>query len=781
MTALPRPGAFARLAAWVLDHPRMTVGLTLLVSVLSVLLATRLSVNPNVLDLLPAEDPTTAAIRQLNDEEGGAGLLTIAVTGGADDETRRAWTRALAAELERDPDIEWVLYELDEDMASRLGMLQLDTAELSTIRTKLQGALAMGPAAQNPLLAARLLDLGPLTKKLADPAAAQVLSGKDGTERILARPRGSAFDPKFSRPFMARVHAAIDAADPAASGLRIAWIGGPYRHAVEDLETVLHDLTATLAFSLTLVLLFMAAAFRSPRAVVLVVIPLLAGTLWTVGVAGLVVGKLNTFTSYFTAVLIGLGIDFGIHLYARYREERAHSATTRLAVQRAWDAAGPPCLTAAITSAAGFSALWIADFEGFQQLGTLLASGILLCLLAQLVLLPLLLERFDRSPSLAQTPIEPKQARLTAYRRAPALLALGTLLVLACVPTLRGIPFEFDISEMRSKGRAYADLSEEERALARESYVPLVVSLPDEATVRAEHARLEALIEAGELPTLRGVLSVRTVLPQDQAERVALLQEISVLARQEGVRYLPPPVQQNLRSIAASEPRVLSPADLPPGVRQLIGASGEHHRLMLLADGNMWDIRHMVELRSQIEVALPDVVPASEYLATARLFDLMQFDAPRIAILALVLVFLASWADLRNLPRALVAIAALLAGLVSAGAIMAAADVPLSMVNFVGIPILMGIGVDIVIHLMHRIQEEGPGGVLRALRTTGWAALMSALTTVISFSSLTLADSQGVQSLGKLIVLGLTMIVVTSFVLIPLGWMSVWSRRHPSS
>lgn len=777
MTALPRPGPFARLAAWVLDHPRTALGGVFLLTLLSVLLALRLSVNPNVLDLLPDDDPTTQAIRKINEEEGGAGLVTIAVTGG-EEEVRRAWTRALAAELAQDPDMDWVLYELEEDIAARLGMLQLDPSELALIRTKLQGALAMGPAAQNPLLASRLLDLGPLTQKLADPGAAQVLSGKDGTERILARPTGSAYDPSFSRPLMARVHAAIDRADPAASGLEIAWIGGPFRHAVEDLETVLHDLTATLAFSLGLVLVFLSAAFRSPRAVVLIVIPLLLGTVWTLGVAGLLVGRLNTFTSYFMAVLIGLGVDFGIHLYARFREERAHSATARLAVQRAWDAAGPPCATAALTSAAGFCSLWIAGFQGFQQLGTLLSSGILLCLAAQLVLLPLLLVRFDAAPSLASTPLEPRVERAPSYRWAPALLVLGGLVVLACAPALRGIRFEFDISEMRTQGRAYADLSEEVRALARESYAPLVVSLESEAQVGAEHRRLEGMIERGELPTLRGVLSVRTVLPEDQPQRVASLQEIAELARREEVRYLPPPVQQNLQRFASIEPRLLQVSDLPAGVRQLIGANGDNHRLMLLADGNMWDIRNMVELRTQIEGALPGVVPASEYLATARLFDLMQIDAPRIAAVAILLVFLASWIDLRSLPRALVAISALLAGLIMSGAVMARADVPLSMVNFVGIPILMGIGVDVVIHLMHRIREEGPGGVMRAMRTTGWAALMSALTTVISFSSLTLADSRGVQSLGKLIVLGLGMVVLTSFVLIPLGWMSVWTRRR---
>ncbi|RME23189.1 MAG: hypothetical protein D6798_14050, partial [Deltaproteobacteria bacterium] len=766
------PGPFGRLAALVIGNPRGTLWITGLLCVLGLLLGSRLSVQPNILDMLPDSDPTAQAIRKLNAEEGGTGLLTIAIAG-EDPQARQDFAQELADELAGWDDVEWVLYRVDEELAARLGALQLSVDELREIRTRLQGAVALGPAAQNPILASRLLDLGPLTERLNDPGAIQVLSGAGDTERVLVRPRGNPFDLPFSRPFMARVNDLLERMDAPARGVEIAWVGGPYRHSVEDMETIVHDLFATLGISVLLVVLFLALGFKRPRAVAIIFLPLAVGNIWTLGLAGAAVGKLNTFTSYFTALLIGLGVDFGIHLYSRYREERSRQDTARDAVIAAWDAVGPPCLTAAITSAAGFCSLWIAGFQGFQQLGTLLSGGVLLCLLAELVLLPLLLVRFD--DHVPPVPVREQSSGMRpSYRLAP--VGLATLLVIAgiALSLLPRVEFEYDISELRTEGEAYADLTRAQRDLAIASYTPTVVSYPDEATLYADHARISRDIAEGRIPQLRGVLGLPSVLPADQARRVELLQEIARIAASDGARYLPRPVQDNLARLLKAPPRVLTRDDLPPSIRQILGAGDHHHRLMLLSAGNMWDIREMARLRDAVLAEVGDHPVAGEYIATAVLFDLMKRDAPRVAGFALVTVFLASWFDLRRFKRALAAVIALTAGMGVAGAGMALTGLKLSMANFVGIPILMGIGIDVIIHLIHRIEEEGPGRVLYALRTTGVAAIMSAMTTIFSFASLVLASSQGVQGLGKLIVLGLVLVVLGAFGLVPLGWMTWW-------
>ncbi len=770
------PGVFGRLALTVMRRPRLSGLLITALTTVGLLMGLRLTVNPNILELLPPDDPTTQAIQQINREEGGVNLLSISVKG-EEPEAVDAFMRQLSARLEAMPEVEYALYDIPPELAWRLGLLQLTVPELSLIRDRLRGAVAIGPAVSNPFLASRLLDLGPLTEKLnSGGTSTAAFSPDQGLGRVLVRPTGSPYDPAFARPFMAEITRTLDALDPAARGLRVAWIGGAYRHAVEDVEGIIYDLRWTAVASFVMVLTLVGGAFRDLRAVLLIFGPLIVGTLWTLGFMSVVVGTLNTFTSFFAAVLVGLGVDFSIHLYSRYREERAGGGELRDAVARAWDAAGPPCATAAITSAVGFCALWTAGFQGFQQLGTILSGGVLLCLTAVLTTLPLLIlwrESQPRAVPLRRISPAPRGAPPT-YRLAPLGLMGAILAAIAALFLLRNVSFQYDMSELRREGLSYAELADEERELARDSYAPVVVSYPDQATLAADHERLSAALEHGEIPVISRLLSLYSILPADQEERLTVLEEIAELSRDENMRYLPAQVQQNLARISETPLAAITAEDLPGSLRHVLGANAGKHRMMIIPDGNMWDFRENVKLFDALKEWVPDRPAAGEFLATAVLYRLVHGDAPRVAIIALVGVFFISTLDLRSPLRALGAVSALVVGLAWAGAGMALFRIKLSIVNFVGIPILMGIGVDVVIHLLHRLREEGPGRVRWALSTTGWAAGLSASTTVLSFASLTFASSQGVQSLGQMIVLGLTLVTVAAFAVVPLGWMTHW-------
>jgi len=771
----PKIGLFGRVAGTVMRLGWRMSLLLALISTLAVLGASQLRVDPNILELLPPDDPTTQAIQALNAQEGGANLLTIAVAGQSTEQVA-SFARELAEALQAKDTVDYALYELDPDLAWQIGLLQLEPAELTLIEERMSAALALGPGAANPFIAARLLDLGPLTEKLAAGSQTNSLSSGGGATRVIVRPVGSAYDPQFARPFMADLHALLDSMEPESRGVQIPWIGGAYRHTVEDLEGIIHDLGWTATASFVFVLTLIAVAFRDPRAVLLIFVPLLMGTAWTFGYAWLSVGTLTTFTSYAGAVLIGLGVDFAVHLYSRYREERALGLPLEDAVVRAWDQAGPPCLAAALTSAGGFLALWAAGFQGFQQLGTILAGGVLLCLAAVILGLPLLIKW--RENAKASAPLRkvkpPPEGHSPTYKLAPlGLMAAASVTVLAII-LLPRVGFEFDMSELRRDGMSYADLSEQERALAVDSYAPVVVSYPDAVTLSADHTRLSTAMDEGRIPRIASILSLHSVIPSDQDVRVAQLQRIAELSRDDNLRFLPGQVQQNLRRIREADPRALKVDDLPRGLQHVLGAADGHHRLLIMPSGNMWDLRETAELYDTVQRWIPEHPKAGEYLATSVLYRLVEGDAPRVAGIALIVVFVFTALDLRSVRRGAAAVAALAAGMAWAGAGLALFRIDLSMANFVGIPILMGIGVDVVIHMLHRLKEEGPGRIRYALQTTGWAAGLSAATTIVSFASLSLASSNGVQSLGLLIVLGLTLVTLAAFVVLPLGWMTTW-------
>ena len=744
---------------------------------LSAFFASWIRVNPDILALLPDDDPVTQAIQRLNLEEGGANLLTISVQG-QDEQVLDDFMDELSDRLEALENVDYVLYEIDPQLAWNLGVLQMTPDELTLIRDKLNGAISLGPAIQNPLLASQVLALGPLTDKLAQANARDLVNlGRDDLRQVMVRPTGSAYDPTFARPFMADIYGLLDELEPESKGLRVPWVGGAYRHSVEEVEGIIQDLSVTALLSLTLVTLIVGFSFRDFRAVFIIFTPLLLGNLLTWGFAGIAVGTLTSFTSFFTAVLIGLGVDFSIHLYARYREERALCGDLEEAVVRAWDATGPPCATAALTSAGGFCALWIASFEGFQQLGTLLAGGVLLCLLSVLVAMPLMIQWREKQSQPVHVPTIHADATASPtprYRAAPlALVAVAVLTVLA-VSRLPDIGFENDLSMMRQQGTAYDQIDETQQFLVEASFPPIVVSYDNTEALRADYERLLPAVQADEIPHIEEVLSIYSILPIDQGLRVDRLQEIAALAGAENARYLPPQIRSNLDKLLQGEPRVLTPDDLPRSLQHIIGVADGRHRLMLFPRGNMWDMREDTALLNELTEWLPGRPAASEFLATAVLYRLIGVDGPRIAALALGLIFLVTLIDLRRLGRSIGAVSAVTVGMCWAGGGMELFGVKLSLINFVGIPIMMGIGIDIVIHLLHRLAEEGPGRIRYTMSTTGWASLLSTITTIASFSSLFIATNQGVRSLGTIIVLGLIMVAIAAFVSVPIGWMLVW-------
>ena len=122
------------------------------------------------------------------------------------------------------------------------------------------------------------------------------------------------------------------------------------------------------------------------------------------------------------------------------------------------------------------------------------------------------------------------------------------------------------------------------------------------------------------------------------------------------------------------------------------------------------------------------------------------------------------WIDLRSIRATAVAIGILLLGLLWTFGCMGALGVSLNLANFFGVPMLVGLGVDGAVHILHRARE---GGDPLAWMWTRRAVLMSAVTTAAGFGTLLFASHRGLQSLGCLILVGSIGTLLTSVVVLP--------------
>ena len=92
-------------------------------------------------------------------------------------------------------------------------------------------------------------------------------------------------------------------------------------------------------------------------------------------------------------------------------------------------------------------------------------------------------------------------------------------------------------------------------------------------------------------------------------------------------------------------------------------------------------------------------------------------------------------------------------------------DIPLNPANLIALPLILGIGVDYGVHIVHEFREQQ--GPYRMSPATAVAVLVDALTTLVGFGSLMIATHQGLQSLGRVLTLGVTCCLFTSLVMLP--------------
>ena len=161
--------------------------------------------------------------------------------------------------------------------------------------------------------------------------------------------------------------------------------------------------------SIALVLIFVLLAwnFRSVLTPVLSLIPIVLGIVWSVGIIALTLGEMNIITSMIMVVLLGLGIDFSIHISSRFHEERTAGKSVEESLRCAIGETGKGVITGAVTTAAAFYTLMIADTKGISQFGFCSGTGVLITLLAVMWILPSLLAfRAVRRAKRNKAPVE---------------------------------------------------------------------------------------------------------------------------------------------------------------------------------------------------------------------------------------------------------------------------------------------------------------------------------------------------------------------------------------
>lgn len=345
---------------------------------------------------------------------------------------------------------------------------------------------------------------------------------------------------------LAFVREALDAARTEQPEVEAGLTGRPAL-AADEMSTTDADMTRASLIAATLLCLLFVVILRGWRLAVLLLLALGMAIAWTYGFATLSVGQLNLLSIVFALVLMGLGVDYGVYVIARFLEARRDGLPVEESVRVVFSSVGPGVFQGAATTICAFFAVLGSDFIGLAELGLIGGTGIILCLTAMFTVLPALLLVAGRTgflpPALMRDVALPRLERLSD-RPGLVLLIFGAL-TLAALPFAFKSGFSYNLLELQAKG---LESVKYENVLVEESdestwYAILVAGTLDEAAALTQ--RLKAL------PGVGKVESVLDFLPADQAAKAALFAEAAKAL--EGMpEGLPVPAAPNADALLAS-------------------------------------------------------------------------------------------------------------------------------------------------------------------------------------------------------------------------------------
>lgn len=911
-----RKKIFQTWGAFCYDHAGKVILAMLAITAFFSYFAATIEINLGLLNLLEEDDELVKRVHYANENFGGMDYLFIALTTPRDRPPDKQllirFAKPLVERLRTHPDlVDRVVAKVDVDSLLRWAPLFLETDELKTFAedsTKRQEDLTRVFAdsrlvpfisemnallereiieedeitdeqealdslkalrefygtAWDYLLRAEQMEDGPARRSLRklllptsdedDQLDDDYFFFDDG--RMLAlrmMPSEPGDDYIYCEKVMRMVQAEVAAVSRDAPGVEVLLAGNIHVMQDEHLAMV-RDMKMTTFLSLLLVLLLFGLIFRRFSDLLLITVCLLAGISITFGLTAFAIGYLSLLTAFFGAIMIGLGIDFAIHLASRYNESIQAGRPVRESIIEALVGAGPGMLTGGVTTSCAFLVLMIARFKGLSQLGFVSGVGILVMLILMFTLLPALVVLRDRRKKLSSLggasmgesiPLAWVADFAMNHPRTGGLI-ISTLVVLAILGALQ-TTFNYDYRSLEPRGSlAIKHLELVEERIGRSNDYGMFIT---------DSVAASRLIEqkVKQLPTVRETESISEFIPENQDEKNEILKSLAPIFEPIVVRKGPTPndaftaeslgdlaaaasgsarvvravlqlailggqfeiedlareVEREIRLFADNLAAQASSGMATNGTRyqQIIGDElafllkslklstlgqtmtvehlpeeiasnfiGKDGKMVVYAypTQNIWNEKFMIHHNAELRRADPQAISIG-ILFEEIVFNIKE-DFKSSVWFSLAAVFLLVLIDFRRLRTTLLAMVPLLTGSILMVGIMPLIGMQFNLINVAIVPLILGIGIDNGVHIIHRYRMEKEKRVHRAVEHTGRAILLSSLTTMAGFGMLGLASYVAIGTLGQLLVLGVGFCFLTSISVLPMI-LGVFERR----
>ena len=527
--------------------------------------------------------------------------------------------------------------------------------------------------------------------------------------------------------------------------------------------------------------IFLSEIVRLPALAILIALPLMMSLSWTFGLAYLLIGNLNMMTSTLALLLFGLGVDFAVHFFARYSEQRSGGQSIEEASTITFMSTGKAITAGAITTSFALFVLIAADFRGFSEFGIIAGIGILFAMVAMTIVMPALIVLMERWGVLKLT-IEnksfiPDTSSRSRYPASRWILGFSLVSVVVVIVLLPRISFEYDFDkldpsypEYESK-KAIVDRMSSGRRGSNPAYI--ITDSRKESLQVAE--KIRQMMKDSLITTVSHVNTLQDRYPLEKTAINEKLLRIDQIRNLLDDTFLKDRDEEEIVRLRKSSQTRVAPdlEKVPAFIRDMfVSRTGEvGNFVMIYPSVGLSDGRNSIAFArdiGRIELDNGEEYHAgSTSIIAADMLILLQKESPWMVIMVILVVMLIMWYHFRSIRWSTLAFTPLLLGMLWMLLIVELTGLSLNFFNLVVLPAMLGIGNDDGIHLVHRYREEGPGSIIRVLKSTGEHCTVGTLTTMIGFFGLLFSFHPGLKSIGQLALIGVFTILLASLVLLP--------------
>jgi len=897
-----------KLSEWHSSHPWRMLILITVFTVLFGFFASQLEMTMRVTDLLPAKDKKVSQLNDIIDEFSTSTLLVVVLQG--DEPQIRAYADALAPRIkeltfQEENGTQRKLYQRVDYKTPREflrnHMLMLAKAEdlentkslftnpnLAEFLRNLNDSMEKEYVGQEESISTRekedqavqFLDgIQELVFKLKKAAQAQDLTQDEiraaadqilfGDEYMLsydkkalllmAIPNFTLMDRDLLMAGANGVQEILDDMQSDFPDVKSGLTGDVARERDEQVYAAQSFGSSTL-FALVFILFLLMISFRMWVAPVLAVVNLIVGLIWGMGAAWLAVGELNMITSMLSVVLLGLGIDFSIHLISGFTERRAAGDSIEDSMKMTFLKSGKGILTGGFTTACAFLTLLISQSRGMKQMGAVTGIGLLSVLLATMLFLPMLLvfrERLVEKKIRKGKKQRKKQdisfrflGQTASWLSKKYVFTVIASVIVTGLLVWSGLNIKYDSNFMNLEPKgvesielmdtvmekfdfsmeyamAMADSVEESRKLSDEFKDLGSVAFTDDISVylpnteeqkkriphilevrqKMENAPIKKELDEDDLFKLEqeilrlemNVIEIQDMAflgGQDKVDQKCKqivgdpekpdsrnrIQELAQLFTRENAlggftefqQSFSPYFKQNVLRMSSTEPIELQ--DLPESIKdRYSNESRDKFLVTIFPATSPWKSPEMLNRFSddleRVTVEVTGLPPV--FRAVIKIF---ARDGRNAVLLTLGIVFLLLYADFKKLRHALMAMVPLACGVFWMVGLMHLFGMKLNFINVIGLPLIIGIGIDDGVHIMHRWRNEGKGQIYTVFSSTGKAILLTTLTTMFAFGSLIFSIFRGWASFGGALAIGVGACFLTTLFILS-GVLGIIERK----